>query len=105
MDVKYTLTVHPRVDEDLHEAFLWYVKKSQRTAARLITSYQAALDRIEDNPLQFAKLKSIYRHCRIIYFPYHIIFALEDRLILVMAVTHEARDPVNVLRTLREREN
>ena len=63
------------------------------TKYRLVAELRAAYDRVADGPLQYQHLRSGIRRALVRRFPYAVYFAVEDAVVVVLAVLHASRDP------------
>jgi plasmid stabilization system protein ParE len=80
--------------QDFKEANLWYKKtKVEGLAQRFSKTVKANIKHLQKNPALFAIR---YRNVRISHlakFPYAIHYIIDNDIILITAITHNARDP------------
>lgn len=90
---KYRLVADPRVDLDVAAAFEWYEKEQAGLGQEFLVELRAAYDRVADAPLQYQHLRSGIRRALVRRFPYAVYFALEEDVVVVLAMLHASRDP------------
>jgi plasmid stabilization system protein ParE len=77
----------------LEEALDWYSARSATAEARFAAAVDDALESIAKSPGRFVKLSRRHRACRVIGFPYQIIYRFEGNVMVVVAVAHTSRRP------------
>ena len=89
------LVYHHKVAEDIAAADAYYDKISTQLAERFKFAMVSRLNRIASHPTSFPIDVAPIRFARIDHFPYLIFFRVADEHILVLAVLHGSRDPLN----------
>ncbi len=83
----------PGARRDFDDSFDWYAKRSATAASRFVNAVDVALTRIASQPDQFAAIDPRHHECSVKRFPFRIIYRVEERQILVVAVAHAKRRP------------
>lgn len=89
----YRIEAEPSVEADIEAAFEWYEAEQRGLGLEFLDELRAAYRRILAGPLNYQELRSGIRRALTKRFPYAIYFAIEDPVILIVAVLHTARDP------------
>ena len=89
---QYQLVSQPLADLDVEAAFLWYESQVPELGTECIEQLRAKYDRIVSGPFRYQDLRSGIRHALLRRFLYAVLFALENRAIVVLAVLHAGRD-------------
>lgn len=84
---------HPAALEEFRSSARYYENQQEGLGSRFIDAVESALARIQSNPLIFRQLEKGIRKCRVIRFPYGIIFRERSEQFEVMAVMHLHRNP------------
>ena len=90
---EHRLVSEPRVDLDVAAAFEWYENERAGLGHEFLDELRATYDRVADGPLKYQHLRSGIRRALVRRFPYGVYFAVEDDVIVVLAVLHASRDP------------
>jgi len=84
-------------DPDARAEFLaaieYYEECQVGLGRRFRLAVETELEHVCQMPFRFRVLRAPYRCCMILKFPYHIVFRIEPKFILVMAVAHAKRKP------------
>ena len=89
----YRLLSQPEADRDIEAAFQWYEKEQPGLGLEFLDELRATYDRIVEGPLKYQHLRSGVRRALLRRFPYAVYFAVENVVIVVLAVLHASRDP------------
>lgn len=89
----YRLVAEPQVDLDIAAAFDWYGNEQAGLGQEFLGELRATYDRVADGPLQYQHLRSGIHRALVRRFPYAVYFAVEDDVVVVLAVLHVSRDP------------
>jgi plasmid stabilization system protein ParE len=84
---------HPEAIAELNDATDWYLARSPRSAARFVDNVDAALNKINADPLRFPVIESQFRACSVERFPYQIIYRVDPDRLFIMAIAHAKRRP------------
>ena len=90
---KYRLVAEPPVELEVAAAFEWYEKERAGLGHEFLDELRATYDRVADGPLKYQHLRSGIRRALVRRFPYGVYFAVDDDVIVVLAVLHASRDP------------
>ncbi len=90
---EHRLVSEPRADLDVAAAFEWYENERAGLGHEFLDELRATYDRVADGPLKYQHLRSGIRRALVHRFPYGVYFAVEDDVIVVLAVLHASRDP------------
>ena len=90
-------------DLDVEAAFEWYENEQSGLGAEFLDELRATYNRIGDGPLKYQELRGGIRRALLRRFPYAVYFAVEDSIIVVLAVLHVSRDPAEWQRRTRQR--
>lgn len=91
--MSWRLVVHPRVEAQLGEAFLWYERERAGLGAEFIAAVDEAILALSTGPLlhRVRQVSLGIRWTLTARFPYRVIYAVRDDTILVLAVEHTKR--------------
>ena len=85
--------LRPEAKRNLAQASKWYEQRSAGLGARFLDAVDAALDKVEKNPLRYAPVYRDVRRAPVRRFPYGIFYIFDRQVISVLRVLHQARDP------------
>jgi plasmid stabilization system protein ParE len=88
-----TLVVRPEVDDDLLEAETWYNQKESGLGTRFLQDVRDTIDRLLQNPFRY-QVRYRRRQVRWTYtrsFPFRVVFAVREGIVVVYAVIHGRR--------------
>ena len=88
--MKYFL--HPQAKEELEQTILFYKKQQAGLEKRFIEAAEDAINRVCRNPLLYRKIDDA-RKCRLLHFPYAIVFRIKPAQIEIIAVMHLRKQP------------
>jgi plasmid stabilization system protein ParE len=91
---EYRLVAEPQVDLDIAAAFDWYEQEQAGVGREFLDELRVTYDRVADGPLKYQSLRSGIRRALVRRFPYAVYFAVEGEMIVMLAVLHVSRDPV-----------
>lgn len=89
------LIIRSVAEAELAEAFDWYEKRVPGLGSDFLLFVDAVLNAITRNPQQYPIVHKTIRRALTRRFPYEILFVVEDKRIIVLAVFHAKRDPKN----------
>ena len=84
---------HPEALEEADQAAQFYEERQSGLGTRFLDVLEDALTRIQRNPRLYQKISGNIRKCRVLRFPYGIIFRDQDDSIEIIAVMHLKRKP------------
>ena len=88
---------------ELDEAYDYYEYELQGLGEKFIEEFRRGIKRILNYPYAWSFIQDNVRKCVLKKFPYNIIYAIEDELIIILAVAHQHRRPdywIDRLKTL-----
>lgn len=80
-------------EADLKVAANWYVARKEGLDRDFITEIEKTMQRIQNNPLQFACVRKQIRMSIVKRFPYGIYFYVIGDVINIFSVFHFSRNP------------
>ena len=89
--MKHSLIIRPEAEADLSGAFSWYENKRQGLGYDFLLQVEAGLKHIEKAPETHPiGYKGTRKHL-IKRFPYKIVYILEQKTVVVLAILHGKR--------------
>jgi toxin ParE1/3/4 len=85
----------PEAEQDLRAAWDWYEDKRPGLGDEFLARIEAVLSRIQANPEQFPRTHHELRRALIRRFPYALFYLASSERIVVVAILHHHRDPIN----------
>ena len=80
-------------EEEMTEAALFYEAASSQLGSDFLDDVQRAVDRLRAFPQAGEAITSDFRRTLLHRFPFSLIYAIEENVIVVIAVAHHARRP------------
>ena len=84
---------HPEALAEATDAVLFYEERQAGLGKRFLNSLTDSINRIRRNPNLYRKVNSQARKCRLLRFPYGIIFRNKEEYVEIVAVMHLRRRP------------
>ena len=84
---------HPEALEEFGEAASWYESREPGLALRFVSEVEDAIGRILDGPERWRIIEEDVRRCLTHIFPYSILYTIEPKFVLIVAVAPCARKP------------
>ena len=97
----YRLVAAPEADSDIEAAFEWYEKEQAGLGVEILDQLRITYDQITDGPLKYPRLRLNTRRALLKRFPDAVYFAIENEIVVVLAVLHTSRDPAEWQRRSR----
>jgi len=85
---------HPEAVAELEEAALFYEQQREGLGGRLVVAIEAALLSIQDAPKRWPTFDQEVRRRMVRAFPYFILYSMEPKFILILAVIHAHQRPL-----------
>ena len=98
---EYRLVSQPSTDLDIEGAFQWYENEQIGLGLEFLDELRATYNLIVDGPFKYPHLRSNIRRALLKRFPYAVFFAIENEVIVVVAVLHTSRNPAEWQRRSR----
>ena len=92
--MSYSLFVHPLARLDILDAVMWHEEQRAGLGLEMSDQVDAAIGRAADNPLAFAIIEGMVRRVLCRRFPYAVFFEADGDKLVILAVTHVRRDPI-----------
>ncbi|MBL7074928.1 type II toxin-antitoxin system RelE/ParE family toxin [candidate division KSB1 bacterium] len=84
---------HAEARAELFESIRYYESQQSGLGKRLMAALRDAVQRIQANPLLYHILEDDIRQCRVLRFPYGLIYRCKEERIEIIAVMHLRRKP------------
>jgi len=85
--------LHPGAIAEGREARLWYRVRSEAAGERFRVALKRAIATVRRAPLRWAPDEDGLRHCRLVGFPYRLIYWTDGDYCLVLTIAHAKRRP------------
>ncbi len=85
--------LHPQAQKELEQTVLFYKKQKADLEKRFIEALEDAINRVCRNPLLYRKVDNQVRKCRLLHFPYALLFRQRLDQIEIIAVMHLRKEP------------
>jgi plasmid stabilization system protein ParE len=85
--------LHPQAQEELEQAIEFYKEQQAGLDKRFLEAVDDAINRVRRNPVLYRKINENARKCRLLHFPYAIIFRVASQRIEIIAVMHLRKEP------------
>ncbi|AQG80810.1 type II toxin-antitoxin system RelE/ParE family toxin [Spirosoma montaniterrae] len=85
--------------QERDDAIEWFTKESPAQARNWLDEFDRLLDRLENNPFQYAEHLLFIRRAKLHKFPYHVFYAVDEinYSVEIIGIQHTSRDP-NIIR-------
>jgi toxin ParE1/3/4 len=93
--MKCVAVLRPAAEEELNEARAWYEARQRGLGEELVACVDAALEQSCFAPEMGARVHGQVRRVLIRRFPYGVFYVVEPGRIVVLAIFHASRDPVD----------
>jgi plasmid stabilization system protein ParE len=91
--MRYEVSLLPQAEEEIKEAFQWYLKRSHFAADAFRAEIFAAVDSLAEDPTMWPADAEGVRYYILRRFPYTIHYEVADSNVTVLAVAHQRRRP------------
>jgi plasmid stabilization system protein ParE len=85
--------LHPEAIAEGRKARLWYRLRSRTVEERFRAALRRAIGKIREAPERWPANDDGLRNCRVVGFPYRLIYWTDGNYSLVVAVAHGKRRP------------
>jgi len=93
--MSWRLVLRRRAVRDVTQARDWYEAQRVGLGETFLVEFERVLAVLEEHPLRFPILHASVRRAMTRRFPYAILFRLRDEQVVVLSVSHHARDPAD----------
>lgn len=87
------LIVRPEAEADIGDAYAWYESQQSGLGGRFLAELSRCIAAIEQQPLQYQRVRAEARRALLRRFPYAVFFAASQDHVVILAAMHMARDP------------
>lgn len=91
----YSLIIRPEARADLLDAFHWYQEQREGLGFDFKLCVDEVINTIQRNPFIYKAVFQNVRRSVTKRFPFGLFYVVEDHTIVVIAVLHARRDPMN----------
>jgi len=94
--MSYTYQIHPLVEQDIEEGYIWYEERQKGLGERFITAIGAKVKQILQNPEAYSsKGNKSFREAEVDRFPYLIAYKIRKRKkeIFITSIHHTKKHP------------
>ncbi len=91
--VAYRLKFSGRAVREIGEAIDWYEGQIQGLGSEFELAFELQLKRLVQVPLSYTEIAPRVRRTLLPRFPYGVFYTVENDLVQVLAVIHNARNP------------
>jgi toxin ParE1/3/4 len=88
-----TFDFHPEALAELSHAAGYYAEQSPGLELRFLDEVQGAINRISEDPMRWRVFTGDIRRVLVHVFPFGVLYAIENREIVILAVMHLSREP------------
>ncbi len=90
------IKLHPKAEDDLHEAVIHYSKIDIKLKERFIYNLDLTFNKILDFPNIYPYEIDNAQKILMDKFPYLIIYEQYNDIIIILAIFHTSRNPINL---------
>jgi toxin ParE1/3/4 len=87
------VVLRPEAQAEFDAAFDWYEQQRPGLGVDFVEQVQAVFDRIATSPGLYQQVFQDVRRAVVHRFPYLVLYRIEERQLLVLALFHSKRDP------------
>jgi plasmid stabilization system protein ParE len=87
------LKFHEGATAELEDALKWYRARSETAEGKLAAAIDATLAKVLAAPKRFLRRPPDHRACRVMGFPYEVIYRHVGDAVIVVAIAHTSRKP------------
>jgi plasmid stabilization system protein ParE len=87
------IELHPEADAELEAAYRWYLRRSPNAASRFLKGVETAAKQVDEHPERWPKYLHGTRYCRVVRYPFALVYLQEPDRIYGIAVAHLRRRP------------
>lgn len=91
------------VEQDLILAIDWYNSQQHGLAERFLNEYDNVINKLKENPFIYQKYNHHIRKVKLKSFPYMIFYMVNSDKVIILAVFHGAKNPLNIMKNLDDR--
>lgn len=94
--MNYTYLIHPLVEKDFEEGYIWYEEKQKGLGERFINAVDVTIKHILQNPEAYgSRVKKSFREAQVDKFPYLVVYKISKRKkeIYITSIHHMKKHP------------
>jgi toxin ParE1/3/4 len=84
---------HPEARSEFSEAVLYFKARGYNLAVRFDSQVRTTIQRIVETPERWRELEPGIRRCFVEVFPYSVVYSIEPKFVLIIAIAHAKRAP------------
>ncbi|MBI2431404.1 MAG: type II toxin-antitoxin system RelE/ParE family toxin [Candidatus Hydrogenedentes bacterium] len=85
--------LHPLAKREMREAAAYYQRQQPGLGGEFAEEVQAGVENLRDNPKLYPEFLQGARRKLLSRFPYGLVYVLQDKVIIIVAVAHTSRRP------------
>jgi len=90
---KMRFKILEQAELELDDAYDYYEYELEGLGQKFLEEFRGGINRILNHPYAWSPIQDKVRKCILKKFPYNIIYAIEEDLIIIIAVAHQHRRP------------
>ena len=87
------LSISDAAKEDMEDARAWYEDRQSGLGIDFLIALSAVLEKIEENPKQYAVRFGLVRAAPVRKFPYFVYYRYQKPHVMIIAVGHTSQNP------------
>lgn len=91
--MNYKIEIKESAAKDVIDAFVYYEKKQHVLGERFLKCWENQLLSLQKKPLLYQKKYKDFRQVLLKPFPYHVIYEIQSKIIIVYKVSYCGRHP------------
>ena len=88
------LIINPFAEYDLEYYTEWYDLQKENLGSDFIAEVKSVVKRIQQNPLQYQKVRKTVRKASVKRFPFILVYHVGEEVINIFAVFHTSKNPL-----------
>ena len=99
--MNYTYQVHPLVEQDFEEGYIWYEERQKGLGEKFINAVDAKIKQILQSPEAYgSRGKKSFREAEVDRFPFLVVYKISKRKneIYITSIHHTKKHPRNKYR-------
>jgi plasmid stabilization system protein ParE len=91
--VPVEVRLHPDAEQELRNAYLWYLERSSAVAESFIAEVDHAIGVVGDKPVRWPRLTKSLRRYVFPRFPFSLVYRVKPAYVEVIAIAHQKKRP------------
>jgi toxin ParE1/3/4 len=88
------IVLKPAAEKDIYESVEWYEEQQEKLGQRFLFELDFIFSQITSSPHLFPIVFKKFRRAVMLSFPFCVYFAVENEIIIILAVHHSKRSPL-----------